>query len=192
MMLLHLYTVLAIEIPLTMRPSLAYFIQPIRPLKTLLAIVLLLTVISSATNAQQGGSSVTQSVTVEVKPIAQISVTGNPNPLLVQAPTSSDDLSVSDGNTKYNVTTNLDNMKIVASINSKMPVGTRLKINLSSSKAASAGDVDISSAVMPVDVVTGIGRGSDRDQSISYTFSAGSGVNQLATDQRVVTLTLTD
>ena len=142
--------------------------------------------------AQQVHSSVKQVVTVEVRPIAVIQVSGNPGPLLVHKTNANEAGSVTDQRTHYSVATNLDNMKIVASINSSMPSGTKLKINLASGRARSSGDVDISQALAPVDVVTGIGRGSDRDQSIEYTFIAASGVGESVHDGRVVTLTLTD
>lgn len=156
--------------------------------------MVLLVLISTATLwAQDGNSRVTQTVTIEVKPIARLSVTGNPSPLIINdAVPGSDLLSVSDENTKYSLTTNLDNMKIVASINDKMPAGTRLMVKLSSSKAASTGLVDLSGALNPVDVVTGLSKASDMNQSISYTFAANSDVYEIPTQTRVVTLTLTN
>lgn len=156
--------------------------------------MVLLVLISTATLwAQDGNSRVTQTVTIEVKPIARLSVTGNPSPLIINdAVPGSDLLSVSDENTKYSLTTNLDNMKIVASINDKMPAGTKLMVKLSSSKAASTGLVDLSGALNPVDVVTGLSKASDMNQSISYTFAANSDVYEIPTQTRVVTLTLTN
>ncbi len=139
--------------------------------------------------AQDRGNSATQSVTLEIKPIAQIFVAGNPQPLII-----SDNFkgSVSDDNTKYSLVTNVDNMKIVASIDNPMPAGTKLMVKLSSSRAASAGLVDLSNAMTPLDVVRGIGRGSDVDQSISYTFAANQDIDEIAQQSRTVTLTLTN
>jgi hypothetical protein len=143
--------------------------------------------------AQTEGSSATQSVTIEVKPITKISVTGNPNPLTItDAIPGSNFSSVSDVNTKYSLTTNLDNMKIVASINDRMPSGTRLMIKLSSSRASSAGTIDLSGAVTPIDVVTGISKCSETNQTIDYTFAANEDVSEVPTQTRVVTLTLTN
>jgi hypothetical protein len=143
--------------------------------------------------AQDRGSSATQSVTLEVKPIAKISVAGNMNPLVINDALPGSGLaSVSDENTKYSLVTNVDNMKIVASINDRMPAGTKLMIKLTSSKAASAGVVDLSSALTPVDVVRGIGRGSDVNQSISYTFAANTEIDDIPSQSRMVTLTLTN
>jgi hypothetical protein len=143
--------------------------------------------------AQGSGSTAIQSVTVEVKPIAKISVTGNPSPLMINNAVPGSDLtSISDESSKYSLVTNVDNMKIVASISDRMPAGTKLMIKMLSSKAASAGLVDVSNALTPVDVVTGIGKGSEADQSISYTFAANSDVNKIPVQSRTITLTLTN
>ena len=88
--------------------------------------------------------------------------------------------------------TNLDNMKIVASINNPMPEGTRLMMKLESSKGSSNGFVDVSNAMSPVEVVTALGKGSDLNQSITYTFAANASIGQMNVDSRVVTLTLTN
>jgi len=141
----------------------------------------------------QTQSSVIQSVTVEVKPISKLVVVGSPRPLMItDAVVPSGSLAVSDESSRYSLVTNLDNMKIVASVNDGMPKGTRLTINLSSSKGASAGFVDISEATNPVDVVTGLSRTSDLNQSISYAFAANPDVYDVPTQSRIVTLTLTD
>ena len=156
-------------------------------------LVLLVLISTGTVWAQAGNSSISQTVTIEVKPIARLSVTGNPNSLIISdAVPGSSLLSVSDENSKYSLTTNLDNMKIVACINDKMPAGTTLMVKLSSSAGASAGLVDLSSALNPVDVVTGLSKASDMNQSISYTFAANSDVNDIPTQTRVVTLTLTN
>jgi len=155
-----------------------------------ISVVLIAMVITNAGLMAQDYSNIaTQSVMLEVKPIAKISVAGSPNPLIISDNISG---SISDENTKYSLVTNVDNMKIVASIDNPMPAGTKLMIKLSSSRAASAGLVDLSNALTPLDVVRGIGRGSDVDQSISYTFAANDGVDDIAAQSRMVTLTLTN
>jgi hypothetical protein len=149
--------------------------------------------INSGLLAQNRGNSATQMVMLEVKAIAKISVAGSPTPLIINdAFSRSNPVSVSDENTKYSFVTNVDNMKIVASINNRMPAGTKLMIKLASSKAASVGMVDLSSALTPVDVVTGIRKGSDVDQSIRYTFAANSDVEDIPSQSRMITLTLTN
>ena len=161
--------------------------------KVLTTMALLVLISAGTVCAQPGNSSVTQTLTLEVRPITRLSVTGNPNSLIISdAVPGSSLLSVSDENTKYSLTTNLDNMKIVASINDRMPAGTKLMLKLSSSKATSTGLVDVSSALSPVDVVTGLNRTIETNQSISYTFAANSDVSEIPTQTRDVTLTLTN
>ena len=163
--------------------------------KFLSAIVLfLLVVITSAElRSQVSNNTATQSVTLEVKAISKISVAGSLSPLIIKDDARGSNLtSISDENTKYSLTTNIDNMKIVASINDRMPVGTKLMIKLASSKAASNGTVDLSNAMAPVNVVTGIHKGSEIDQTISYTFAANADVNEISTTSRMVTLTLSN
>jgi hypothetical protein len=141
----------------------------------------------------QGGSSVTQLLTIEVKPITKITVNGNPGSLVVVDPTSGSDVSaVSDHNTRYSMLTNLENMKIVASINESMPAGTKLMMKLETTKGTSDGLVDVSQAVTPVNLVTGISRGSDLNQTITYAFAADATAPEIDSGSRVITLTLTD
>jgi hypothetical protein len=157
--------------------------------RTPLLLLLCLPIVALA----QTNSSVTQSVTVEVRAITQIAVTGSPGPLFVtDMGPGSDALTVSDNSTKYSMLTNLENMKIVASINGPMPQGTRLMVKLETSAGLSNGFVDVSNASAPVDVVTGINKGSDRNQSITYAFAADPSVTQVNSDSRIVTLTLTN
>ena len=154
-----------------------------------LAICLLIPLVALA----QTGSSVVQTLNIEVKPITKIAVSGNPGALYItDASAGSDVLSVSDNNSNYSMMTNLDNMKIVASINDPMPEGTRLMMKLESSKGSSSGFVDVSNAMSPVEVVTALGKGSDLNQSITYTFAANASIGQINVDSRVVTLTLTN
>ncbi|HLE32227.1 MAG TPA: hypothetical protein VJB38_06455, partial [Bacteroidota bacterium] len=62
-----------------------------------------------------------QSVTLQVQAVTKIAVSGNPGALVISDAVAGSDLtSVSDNTTSYNITTNTDNMKIVASINSPM------------------------------------------------------------------------
>lgn len=141
----------------------------------------------------QTGERAVQLVTMEVKPIAKISVSGNPGALVVNvARAGTEPVSVKDEHTRYSITTNLENMKIVASINQQMPPGTRLMMSLASSKGKSVGVVDISNAISPVDVIRSISRGSDTNQQITYIFSANASAGEIQQQTRTITLTLTD
>ena len=148
---------------------------------------------SGAVQAQSGRASVQQHITIEVRPITAISVTGNPQALIIkEIPTGKNYTTVTDENTSYSVLTNRENMRIVASINQPMPFGTKLMIDLESSKGMSAGMVDISEALTPVTAVSGVGHGSDRQKTIRYSFAANSNAGDIGMDSRIVTLTVTD
>ncbi|MBI4418831.1 MAG: hypothetical protein HY563_08635, partial [Ignavibacteriales bacterium] len=139
------------------------------------------------------GSAAQQTLSLEVKAVTKIAVSGNPGSLILSdAAAGSSLLTVQDQSTSYSVTTNLDNMKIVASIDSPMPLGTRLMMNMGSGKGYSSGLVDISSATVPVDVVTGITKGGELAQPISYVFAADPVVGSIPSQSRVITLTLTN
>jgi hypothetical protein len=176
---------------LNLTPDLSYIgiVMSITRLRRLLSICLCLPIVALA----QSNSSVSQRLTVEVRPITQIAVSGNPGPMFItDLGSGSGVLSASDNSTKYSMLTNLENMKIVASINGPMPQGTKLMVKMETSAGQSNGFVDVSNASLPVDVVTGISKGSDRNQSITYAFAADPSVTQVNTDSRVVTLTLTN
>jgi hypothetical protein len=162
-------------------------------LTALCILAMLLTFCGSTLLAQTSGSSASQQVTIEVKPVSKISISGNPGPLVIHRVVSTSNAnSVSDENTKYSLITNVDNMKIVASINDRMPLGTRLMMKVTNKRASSTGLVDVSNATIPVDVVTGISKGRDIDQSISYTFAANTEVQEVQAQSRTITLTLTN
>jgi hypothetical protein len=162
-------------------------------MKTIYVLILVVLLVNNGLWAQSTGITTNQSLMLEVKPITKIVITGSLAPLVItDAVDGSDLLSVSDDNTKYSFVTNLDNLKIVASINDQMPTGTKLMIKVTSCRATSVGLVDVSRALTPVDVVTGISRGSDADQSIVYTFAANADVREIVSQSRTVTLTLTN
>jgi hypothetical protein len=140
----------------------------------------------------QTESRATQTLTIEVKPIVRLSVSSmNPRPMIVDMPVSGRSLAT-DRSTRYSVLSNVNHKKIVVSINRSMPFNTRLMINLASGKGVSKGSVDISNALIPVDVVTDIGRGNDRDQTITYSFEAGAMAPPFDLDSRTVLLTLSE
>jgi hypothetical protein len=145
-------------------------------------------------SAQQNEASVQQSVTIEVLPMTQIRVSGHPQAFFIQDPPADPNVyaTARDNNTSYSLLSNMDNMKIVASINNPMPRGTKLMIDLGSTKGISNGIVDISNAVTPVTAVSGIGRGSDRNQPINYVFAANAVAGNIRAGSRIVMLTVTD
>lgn len=162
-------------------------------MKNILRIVFLSTLFHYSVLAQSGSASTVQTITLEVKSIARISVSGSPNPLVINDAVPGSNLTtVTDESSTYSLVTNTENMKIVASINNQMPSGTSLKIRMGSSQAVSLGYVDLSDATTPVDIVTGIGKGSEINQPINYIFSADAEATEIPSQSRTITLTLTD
>ena len=142
-------------------------------------------------------STATQSVNLTVNTVYKISTSGNPSPLTVTTGTAGTDAltSVSDNSTTYNITQNFGNtVKITANLDAVLQAGYTLKINLASSKGTSAGTIDISNATSggALSVVTGINRGADASQAITYTFSALASAGALTATSKTVTLTLTN
>ncbi len=149
------------------------------------------------TTALIAQTSVTQSVNLTVNTVYKISTSGNPAPLTVTTGVAGTDAltSVSDNSTTYSITQNYGNtVKITANLDAALQSGYTLRVNLASLKGTSAGTVDISSATSgsAVSVVTGIGRGADAGQIITYTFSALASAGPLTATTKTVTLTLTN
>ena len=144
--------------------------------------------------AAYAGDSATQTVTFEVQAINEITVSGNPGPLVVNAATAGGaPVAATDSSTTYSVTTNESDKKITAGIDTAMPTGTTLAVKLASSKATSAGEADISSATTgaEVNVVTGLSMCTDSAQTITYTFSATAAAG-VVNGTKTVTFTIVD
>ena len=150
-----------------------------------------------AIEASFAQASATQNLTLAVNTVYKIATSGNPGALTVTTGTAGTDAltSVSDNSTTYSMTQNFGNtVKITANLNTVLTAGYVLQINLASTKGTSAGTVDISNATSgsAVSVVTGINRGADAAQAITYTFSALASAGTLSSTAKVVTLTLTN
>lgn len=117
----------------------------------------------------------TQSVNYEVTAINEISVSPETVSLKVDtAIAGSEPTPVTDNSTTYAITTNGTTMKITGAIDSAMPTGLTLKVNLAdpddTGSAVSAGDVILSATA--ADLVTGIGPVAQEGLTITYTLSA--------------------
>lgn len=136
-----------------------------------------------------------QTVSFVVGAINDISVSGDPGTMFVSAAIAgSEPEEVSDASTTYSITSTggTDNKKITASINSPMPTGVTLKINLDApSGATSSGDVDISHATNSLDVVVFIDSIAEADKTITYKLGATVAAG-VVSDSKTVTLTIAD
>ena len=136
-------------------------------------------------------SAATQTVTYEVQAINAIAVSGSPATLTVSAATAgSSPTQVSDATTSYGITTNESSRKITAAINTNMPAGITLTIDLvAPTGGTSAGDVSLSTVA--ADAVTGISTLAESSKMITYKLSATIAAGVVASASKTVTLTIT-
>lgn len=160
-------------------------------MKKLLTCLVVLGMVFGLTSLATAGNTATQTVTYEVAAINEASVSGNPGALTVDTATAgSEPDDVSNALTTYAITTNGTNKKITGSIDTAMPTGTTLKINLVAPEGAtSAGDVTLSTTA--ADLVTGITKKKGSSLGITYKLSATVAAGEVASATKTVTLTIT-
>ncbi len=136
-------------------------------------------------------ATTTQTATFEVQAINQISVSGDPGALVISGATAgSAPTSVTDATTTWAVSTNETNMKVTGGIDTAMPTGVTLSVEL----AAPTGATSQTSQVLgtaAVDLVTGITEVNESGLTVTYTLDATSDAGVVASDTRTVTLTVT-
>jgi hypothetical protein len=163
-------------------------------LSTIMAILVALSMVFIAGPVMAGDKAI-QTVSFVVGAINDISVSGDPGTMFVSAAIAgSEPEEVSDASTTYSITStaSTDNKKITASINTPMPNGVTLKINLDAPRGAtSSGDVDISNATNSVDVVTAIDSIAESGKTITYKLGATVAAG-VVSDNKTVTLTIAD
>ncbi len=130
----------------------------------------------------QESHKATQAVTLEVKNVSKISIVSNFTPFVINGVRG-----VANGIATYNVIVNVDNSKIVATINKKINEA-KLTIALSSNNGISLGNVDLSNAISPVNVVTDMKKGTDLNQTISWKLEPSNAV----VDDVQILLTITN
>ncbi len=150
-------------------------------------------VVSVSHLSAQGFASATQVVTLEVRSITSLSVSGDPAPLTISTFEPGTSVSsVVDNSTRYSVTSNKSSVRLSLSLDRPMPDGARLFARLESVSGTSNGVVELSDASSPVVAVSGIQKGRDSGQSIAYTFEADARSGPIPSQTRTITLTVTD
>jgi hypothetical protein len=131
-----------------------------------------------------------QTVTYEIEAINELSVSGNPGALTVNAAVAgSAPTAVSDATSTYAITTNETNRKITGAIDTAMPAGVTLTANLAApADGSSAGAVALTSEA--ADLVTGISTLNETAKSITYGLSATSAAGVVASATKTVTFTI--
>jgi hypothetical protein len=142
----------------------------------------------TAASAAQAQTS-TQNVTFQVNAINQIAVAGSPS-LTINTATAGSNPTAATASANWAVTTNQSNAKVTARIDSDMPAGLSLTVNLGApTGATSAGATALSST--SVDVVTGITKLAEGSLSIDYSLSATAAAGVVSSTSRTVTYTIT-
>ncbi len=130
-----------------------------------------------------------QSVTFQVDAINQVSVAGSPS-LTISTATAGSAPTQASANGTWSVTTNQTGAKVTASLNSAMPSGLTLQVNVGApSGATSAGAQSLSTTA--VDVVTGITKLAQSGMSLGYTLDATAAAGVVSSTSRTVTFTIT-
>jgi hypothetical protein len=140
-------------------------------------------------NMAEAANTATQTVTCEIQAIDELSVSGDPAPLIISsAAAGSEPTSATDSSTTYSITTNQAGRKITGQIDTDMTAGT-LTVNLTApTGGTSTGNVTLSSVA--ADLVTGFGAVAEGTRTITYTFSATASAGVAASTTKTVTLTL--
>jgi hypothetical protein len=137
------------------------------------------------------GNTATQTVSIQVSAINELSVSGNPAAMNVNAATAgSQPTQVTNSATTYAVTTNQSARKITGKLDSVMPDSVTLKINLTApTGGTSLGDVTLTASDQ--DLVTGVSQLAEASLGITYKLSATVAAGVVSSTSRTVTLTLT-
>jgi hypothetical protein len=132
-----------------------------------------------------------QDVGVQVDPINEMLVSGDPGTLVIKSATAGqqpDD--VSDSSTTYDFTTNETNKKITAQLDVAMPADTSLKVTLGAPTGASSSQVTLTASAQ--DAVTGISTVAQTGLGITYVMSATVAAGTFTLDSKTVTFTITE
>jgi len=135
-------------------------------------------------------TSATATATFTIATINAISVTGNPAAFNINAAVAgSPPTNVTDISTTYAVTTNATSQRIQGSIDTGMPTGVTLSINLTApTGGTSAGAVSMTTTAQ--NLVTGISNVAQSGLQICYTVSATPSASPAAATTRTVTYTI--
>lgn len=146
--------------------------------------------LAGAASAASGQTS-TQLVTFQVDAINQIAFIGSPS-LVVNTATAGSAPTSATANATWAVTTNQTGSKITASLDSDMPAGLTLRVNLTApTGGTSAGATVLASTGGAVDVVTGITKKAQAGLNLTYTLDATVAAGVVTSSTRTVTYTIT-
>ena len=145
-------------------------------------------IIAAGSAANASAQTATQTVTYEVQAINQIAVSGSPSLVISTAVAGSAPTSVTAAAT-YAITTNESDRKITAQLDSDMPAGVTLSLQMAApSGGASTGAQALSTSA--VDLVTGVSLLNEAGLGLTYTLSATSAAGVVPSATKTVTFTV--
>ena len=154
--------------------------------------ILLLALFLVASHPVRGQGTVSTSgshtVSIGINPITVIAVSGDPLPLSLQP--ESGMLVVRDASTHYNLTTNVEGVRIEAILDFPMPPGLHLRLRAETGLGQSGGSINLSSSSRGIQLVGGIGRGLENGRLLEYELEADSGIGHIPLQERRVTVAI--
>lgn len=139
--------------------------------------------------AGTAGAQNTQTINFSVAEVRQIAVSGTVTLDITTAVAGSPLTQASDNASTWAVTTNVTGAKVSASLDSDMPAGLTLQVDLGApAGATAAGPQTLSSAA--VDLVTGVSTVAASGLSMKYTLDATLAAGAVASGSRTVTYTI--
>lgn len=161
--------------------------HPLNHSKTLLFLTSLLCIGTSAVFAQESGS---HRVSVGIAPISVMAIVGDVAPLVVYRNDDNYNGFVR-GVSTYNLTTNIPNVYIEATLDSPMPDGTSLWLTGESTLGKSVGRSKLD-ADRYTKVVSNIDRGLENGRTLAFRFVVTNAAKDLPIQSRNVTISLVD
>jgi hypothetical protein len=160
-------------------------------MKKLTAVLAVAGLICATSGIALASDTATQTVTYEVEAINELSVSGNPGALIVDAATAGEEAdAATDSATTYAITTNGTNKKITGAIDTAMPSDVTLTANLTTpTGGTSAGAVTLTAGAQ--DLVTGITERAET-KGISFELSALVTAGVVPSATKILTLTIVD
>ena len=142
--------------------------------------------------AEASAQTATSSVTYEVQAINEMSLSGDPAALVINAATAGsapDD--VVNSATTWAITTNEISKKVTGAIDTDMPAGLTLSVALGAPVGGTSAGAKALTSVA-TDLVTGLGTVQESGMGVTYTLSATTDAGVVASSNRTLTYTITD
>jgi len=145
----------------------------------------------SGVSAQSAG---TQSINVNIQPIAELKVSGGSTSLSIKEISAGDDpVSVSSTAGYYSISTNQSGKKITGYLQEgNTESGTTLSVTLQAPGAGGSSIGEVNLTAQPADLVVGIPAGAHQNCPMTFKFAATVEAGIIPSSTRTVVLTLTD